>query len=219
VTALSASVNNKLTAVDQALARVSVRADEGQRALARVDDITNKLGDRIDERSSLLTTLASAAGDDLAPRITAIRNQAAAIHDSAVSINAALETLSNLGLTRIPTFTDELTAISDRIDATQSDVQELRATIDEARTTVSANLVTAVTTRTKKINDVMSQTKFIAVKQQATVAQKQQEVTNLRHRLLRVINFLVVSLTALFLVVAAGQVLLICVCWPHIRGR
>jgi hypothetical protein len=35
---------------------------------------------------------------------------------------------------------------------------------------------------------------------------------------LRAINLLAVSLTALFVVVAAGQVLLIYVCWQYVRS-
>lgn len=54
-----------------------------------------------------------------------------------------------------------------------------------------------------------------AVAETATVAQKQQQLTDLSHTLLGVINMLVLSLTALFLGVAAAQVLLIYVCWQY----
>jgi hypothetical protein len=77
-----------------------------------------------------------------------------------------------------------------------------------------------VTARTIKIDNVLAQMKSAVVKYQATVAQKQQQVTDLSHTMLRAINLLVLSLTALFLVVATGQVLLIYVCWQCVRrGR
>jgi hypothetical protein len=59
-----------------------------------------------------------------------------------------------------------------------------------------------VTARTIKIDNVLAQMKSAVVKYQATVAQKQQQVTDLSHTMLRAINLLVLSLTALFLVVA-----------------
>ena len=102
----------------------------------------------------------------------------------------------------------------------QNDVQELRATIAEAKTAASANFVAAVTARTNKIDSGLAQIKSTAVKYQATVAEKQQQITNFSHTLLRAINLLVLSMTALFLVVAVGQVLLIYVCWQCVRkGR
>jgi len=77
-----------------------------------------------------------------------------------------------------------------------------------------------VTTHTTKIDNVLARIKSTAVRFQAAVVQKRQRLTDLWHRMLRAINLLVLSLTALFLVVAAGQVLLIYVLWRYVRrGR
>jgi hypothetical protein len=220
VKALSTFVTGKLGMIDQGLARISARADEGKQALARVNDATSKLGDRFGASSLLLTALTRAADDDLAPRIAEMRTQAAALHDGIVSVNAALETLDSVGFINIPAFPDELSAISERIDAAQNDVQGLGVAINEARTAASSNLVAAVTARTTKIDKLMAQIKSVAVKYQAAVAQKRQRLNDLSYRVLRAINLLVLSLIALFLVAAAGQMLLIYVCWQYVRrGR
>jgi len=217
VTALSTLVNRKLGNLDQALAQVGARADDGRRALARINDAANKLGDRLEEGKPLSTGLVNAVENDLAPKITKARAQAVALHDAAVSVNATLETLDSLGFIKVPTFGEELNAVSERVGDVQSDVQELRATIDEARTAGSANLAAAITARTNKIDNALTQIKSAAVKYQATVVQKQQRVTNLSNTLLRLINLLVLSLTTLFLVVAVGQILLVYVCWQYVR--
>jgi hypothetical protein len=220
VTALSTFVNSKLGNVDQVLTQIGARADEGRQALVRVNDAASKLGGRLEEDRPLLTALANFARDDLAPKIAATRAQAARLHDAVVSVNATLETLNGLGFINVPTFADELSAVSERLGAVQSDVQELRAAVDEAKTAASANLVAAVAARTIKIDNALAQIKSTAVKYHAKVVQKQQRVTDLSHRLLRVINLLVLSLTVLFLAVAAGQVLLIYACWHYVRrGR
>jgi hypothetical protein len=218
VTALSTFVNGKLGLVDQALVRVSARADEGRQALAQLNNAVSKLSDRLEENSPLLTSLTGAVRDDLAPRIAEMRAQAIALHDGVVSVNAALETLNSFGFITVPILSDELGAVSERVDAAQSDVQELRVVIDEARTAASGNLVAAVTARTMKIDNVMAQIKSTAVNYQVAVTQKRQQVTDLSHRLLRAINLFAVSLTGLFLVVAAGQALLIYVLWQYVRG-
>jgi hypothetical protein len=218
--ALSTLVNSKLGMIDQALARVSARTDEGRQALARVNDAVSKLGDRFGADSPLLTALASAVGDDLAPKIAEARAQAVALHDGVVSVNAALETLDSLGFINVPTFSDELSAVAERVTVAQIDVQELRTVIDEVKTAASANLVAAMTARTIKIDNVLAQIKSAAVKYQAGVVQKQQQVIDLTRTMLRVINLFVLSMTALFLVVATGQVLLVYVCWQYVRrGR
>ena len=69
-----------------------------------------------------------------------------------------------------------------------------------------------------KIDDRLAQIKSTTVKFQGIIEQKQQRVTDLSHTLFRAINLLVVSVTALLVVVAAGQVLLIYVCWEYVRG-
>ena len=218
VTALSTALNGTLAAVDQALARVGARADQGRQALARVNNAASKLGDRIEEGSPALNALASAVRDDLAPKIADTRAQAATLRDGVVSVNAMLETLNRTSFIAVPTLTDELSAVSERVEAAQSDAQELRASIAEARAGASANLVAAVTARTIAIDNGLAQIQAAMGKQQATLAQRQQQVSDLSDTLLRAINLLVLLLTVLFLVFAAGQVLLIYVCWQYIRA-
>jgi hypothetical protein len=220
VTTLSTFVNDKLGIVDQALARLGARATEGRKALARINSAANNLADRFDQDSSMLPALTTAVRDDLAPRIADMRTQAAALHDGAVRINAALETLDSFPFITVPTFSDELSAVSERVDAVQSDAQELRAAIDQSGTVASANLIGAVTARTTKIDNVMAQIKSTIIKYQTVVAQKRKQVLDLSHKLLLAINLLVLSLTAIFLVGATGQVLLIYMFWQYVRrGR
>ena len=209
VTTLSTLLNDKLGKVDDTLARVNSRAGEAREALVRINNAANQVGDRLENNSPLLTKLADAARDDLAPKVGELRAQAAMLHDTAISVNAALETLNDLQLVTVPTFSEELSAVSGRIDAIQEDVQELRAGVEQARTSASASLIAAVTAKTDKIDKVIAQVQFTAAKYQEIVTQKRQQVADRTSTLVSMINLVAVSLTVLFLVIAAGQVLLI----------
>src|SRR6516162_1252367 len=178
VTRLSTFANSKLGVAQQALARISARSDKSRQALARVTSATSKLGDRVDQGSALVTELVSATRDELAPEIAETRAQAAALRDAVVSVNAAFEMLDSFAFINVPTLGDELSTVSNRVDAAQTDVQELRAAVAEAKTAASADLVTALTTRTTKIDNKLAQIKSAAVKFQATVEQKQQQVAD-----------------------------------------
>jgi chromosome segregation ATPase len=204
--------------VQQALSRISARSDESRQALARVNSVTSKLGDRVDQGSPLLTELVNATRDELGPKIAETRAQAAVLRDGVMSVNAALETLDTLGFITGPTLDEALSTVSERVEAAQSDLQELRVAIDEARTTASANLVAAVTSRTTKIDNGLAQIKSAAIKFQVAVEQKQQQVADLSRTVLLATNLLAISLTALFLAGAAGQVVLISVCWQYVRS-
>lgn len=217
ITNLSTFVNEKLGRIDQALTRVTERADDGKQALALVNSAASKLSDRLEENRPVLTALTDAARENLSPKIAEMRTQATALHDAVIRVNGALETLDSLGLFNVPTFTDELSAVSERIDALQDGIQDFRAATDQARDGASGNLVTAVTARTTKLDDVMTQIQSAATKYQATVAEKRQQVSDLARRVLRIINLVALLLTALFLVVAAGQLLLIRACWQYVR--
>jgi len=146
-----------------------------------------------------------------------MRAQAAALHDGVIAVNAALETLNSLPFITIPTFSDQLSAVSGRVDAARESAQELRAAIDQARTMASANVVATVTERTNRIETMMTQIKSATVKYQTAVVQKRQQVTAFSQRLLCAISLLELSLTVFFTVIAAGQALLIYVCWQYIR--
>jgi len=61
VTTLSAFVNGKLERIDQALARVGARADEGRQALARVNNAASNVGDGLEQGSPQLAALTRAA--------------------------------------------------------------------------------------------------------------------------------------------------------------
>jgi len=209
VTTLSTLLNDKLGKVDDTLARVNSRAGEAREALVRINNAANQVGDRLENNSPLLTKLVDAARDDLAPKVGELRAQAAMLHDTAISVNAALETLNDLQLVTVPTFSEELSAVSGRIDAIQEDVQELRAGVEQARTSASASLIAAVTAKTDKIDKVIAQVQFTAAKYQEIVTQKRQQVADRTSTLVSMINLVAVSLTVLFLVIAAGQVLLI----------
>ena len=218
VTKLSTFVNSKLGIVQRGLARINARLDESRQALARINNETSKLGDRIDQNSPLLTELVSATRDELAPKIAETGAQATALRDAVISINATLETLDRLAFINVPTLGDELSTVSERIDAAKSDVEKLRNAIEVAKTAAAANLVTALTARTMNIDNRLAQTKSTAVEFQTTLEQKQKRVADLSRTVLRAINLVVVSLTALLAAGAVGQVLLICVCWNYVRS-
>ena len=210
-------MNQKLGAIDNALLRINARANDGKQALTVVNDATSKLSGRLEQDRPLLTAVSDAARETLSPKIADIRTQAAALHDGVISVNSALETLDNFGLFNVPTFTDQLNAVSARVDSLAENVQDWRTAIDEARTGALENVVDSVASRTTKLDDLMTQIQSAAGKYQATVAEKRQQVSHLANRLLSVVNLLVAVMTALFLVVAAGQIMLIRVCWQYLR--
>lgn len=218
VTGFSTFMNNKLGMVDQALTGVSKRTDDGRQALARVNDVATKLRERVDDTSPLIDAMRNSLRDDLAPKLTEIRIQAVALRDGVLAVNSALEALDSLGFITVPTLTDELNAVSERVDAARDNIQELRLALDQARAGAAASLIAAVAARITAVDDVMAQVKSTTVKYQASVAQKQQQVNDRSRRLLRMINLLVLSLSALFLVLATGQVLLIYVCWKWVKA-
>lgn len=218
MTSVAMTLNNTLARVDQALASVGASAERGRQAVARVDAAANALGDRIEAGSPALAALAGAVRDDLAPKIDDARASAATLRDGVVAVNTALETLNRLPFVSVPTLTDELSALSDRVEAAQNDAQDLRAAVAEARSDASARFVGTVTAGTSKIDAGLAQISATAATHQGAVAQRQQQVADLADTLLLAINLLVVLLSVLFLLFAAGQVLLIYVCWQYVRA-
>ena len=107
-----------------------------------------------------------------------------------------------------------------RAQEAQAALQDLRVTLAQKRAGLEPKAEAVVMQLTSRIDAPLAQIQAIVNKYQAKVTDTQTRITSASNTLLLMINVLTVSLTILFIIFAAGLVLLMYVCWQYIRhGR
>jgi hypothetical protein len=220
VTDVSATMTHALGVVDNGLTRVNTQVQDARQTLTRVNNEATQLGDRVVANSPLVTRLSQLVDNNLAPRIENARATASAIHDAVISFNGVLVALNRLPATTAPRLNDELGAVSQRAQEAQAAVQDLRVTLADIKAGIVTKAEAVVTQLTARIDAPLARIQATVNRYQAKVTDTQTRITSTSNTLLLLINVLAVSLTILFIIFAAGLVLLMYVCWEYVRtGR
>jgi len=204
--------------VDNGLTRVNTQVQDARQTITQVNNEAANLGDRVQANSPLVTRLSQLVDNNLAPRIENARATTSAIHDAVVSFNGVLVVLNRLPATTAPRLNDELGSVSVRAQAAQAAVQDLRATLAAIKAGTVTKAEAAVTQLTSRIDAALVRIQVIVNKYQAKVTDTQTRITSTSNTLLLLIDALAVSLTLLFIIYAAGLVLLMYVCWRYVRS-
>ena len=220
VTDVTATTTHSLEVVDNGLGRVNTQVQDARQTITRVNNEAANLGDRIQANSPLVTRLSQLVDNELAPRIENAQSTASTIHDAVVSFNGVLVALNRLPATTAPRLNDELGSVSVRAQEAQTAVQDVRATLAAMKAGTVTKAEAAVTQLTSRIDAALARIQATVNKYQAKVTDTQTRITSISNTLLLLIDVLVVSLTLLFIIFAAGLVLLMYVGWRYVgTGR
>jgi uncharacterized phage infection (PIP) family protein YhgE len=130
VTGAFGAMENYLGLAGNATQATSEFVGDVQRDVDRVTEAASGLKDTA--RAVISTTLSRAIGDELPAKVARIRKTASAVADSAVQFNNTLESLNRLPGLTVPTLTDELQSVGQRIETIQAGVNDIKAAVDEA---------------------------------------------------------------------------------------
>jgi ElaB/YqjD/DUF883 family membrane-anchored ribosome-binding protein len=217
---VAATATKALQIVDNGLGRVNSLVQDARQSLTRVNDEAAKLGNRVQANSPVVSGLSQLVDTDLAPRIENTRMRALAIHDAVVSFNSTLAALDRLPGVTVPTLNGALSGVSDRAQEAQAAVQDLRTTVANVKAGLVTKAQEAVTNLTSKIDAALARIQAPVNKYQASVTNAQAQVVSTRDTILTLHVVASVALTIVLLAFAAGQVLLIYLCWLYVRtGR
>ena len=220
VTDVAGTMTHTLETVDNGLGRVTGQMQDARQSLARVNDAAAQLGNHVQANSPAVSTLSQLVDNDLAPRIENARATASTIHDAVVAVNSTLVALNRLPGVSVPSLNNELGAVSERAQEAQTAAQDLRTTVADVKAGIVTNAQEAVTNLTTRIDAALAKIQATVNKYQATVTHTHARVVSTRDTALLLIVLSAVSLTIILAAFAAGQLLLIYLCWRYVRtGR
>ena len=220
VTTVSNTLQQALQAADKGLTRVNGYVTQARQVVTQVNDVVTIVGDNLQNNSPIITALGQRIDTKFSPVLAQAQTNASAVHDAALKANSALDVLNRFPGVTVPTLSDQLTAISDRAQAAQSSMQDLRTTLTNIKTGRVTKVVTAVTNITASIDAPLAKIQLLINTYQAKITNAHDRVTSTENTILTWLLVTAISLTILFLIVAAALLLLFLVCLQYvIYGR
>lgn len=203
-------LQNSLVRLDTAL---SNSRDLVQTILSTVD----QLGGRIEEGSPVLALLTKTVNEDLVIKINAARETVIAIRDAVEAFNAALEAINAIPFIDVPTLTDQLQTVSDRLADLALVVQELRGLVSQVKTGVVDTLVTPISQTATRIDKELAtiQTTLQAFIQQ--VESLQGVIATLQARVPVWIDIASIALSLFFLWIIFAQLAMLAIARGYLR--
>ena len=220
VIAVSNTVQQGLQVADKGLTRADGYVTQARQVVTQVNDVVTLIGDNLQNYSPIITALAQRINTRFGPALEQAQTTASNVHDAALKVNGALEVLNRFPGASVPTFSDQLAAISARAQDAQSSMQDLRTTLAQTKTGAVTHLATRITTITAKTDTALAKIQTIINTYQAKVINAQNRLTSSTNQVLTYLLVTAISVTILCLIVAAALLLLFLFCLQFvIHGR
>ena len=220
VITVSNTVTQALQTANKGLTRVNGYVLTARQTLTQVNNQATQLGNKAKANSPLATALSQRVDTKLAPIVENVQTTAASIHDAVLKVNSALLAVNRFPGVTVPTLSDQLSTVSDRAQQAESAVQDLRVTLANIKAGAVTKAETAVMQITARIDAPLARIQALVNTYQAKAVQAQDRVSSTTNTIFTWLLVTAISLTLLIIIISAGLVLLIYVCWQYIRhGR
>jgi hypothetical protein len=220
VISVSNTLQQGLQVADRGLTRANGYVTQARQTVASVNDVVSLLGDHAEKNSPIITALSQRVDTKLGPVLAQAQTTASSIHDAALTVNGALQVINRIPGVSVPTFNDQLSAISDRTQQAQSAVQDLHTTLANIKAGTVTKVETAVTQITARIDAPLARIQSLITTYQAKIANVQNRVTSTTNSILTWLLVAAISITILCIIVAASLLLLFLICLQFvIHGR
>jgi hypothetical protein len=207
-----------LDVTSEGLGKVDTRLEGARVSVKTVEDTVAQMGDDVVETNFALAIIEKTVGEELYPRVDAARETISAIRASVIALNNTLEAANELPFVSVPTLTDELQSVNDRVTETRTAVDEIRTAIVDAKTGAVGNAVNAITSRTSRVDDGLAAVQGLVSEYDLKVFDARAEVTALKSKVATGLDLIAIVFTLWFVWVAISQIAVISVSWSRLRA-
>ncbi|HEY6409807.1 MAG TPA: hypothetical protein VIY29_20300 [Ktedonobacteraceae bacterium] len=220
VITVSNTLQQGLQTADKGLTRVDGYVTQARQVVTQVNDVVTLIGDNLQNYSPIITALAQRINTRFGPALGQAQTFASSVHDASLKVNGALEVLNRFPNVNLPTFSDQLAAISNRAQEAQLSMQDLRTTLAQTKTGAATHLATRITTITARTDTALVKIQTIITTYHAKVINAQNRLTATTNQILTYLLVTAISVTILCLIVAAALLLFFWFCLQYvIHGR
>jgi len=203
----------------QGLHRLDNALIQARDQIAAVEQEVQALGTDVDQNKPLLTALTEKLGIDLAPLAARAREMMDTIRETVAAVNSIVETINALPFVSKPIpELEKLNALAEEIDSFETEVQNLRLTIEQRRSEIIAGSVSVVTTPAARIGGGLDRAQATVSGYSQRLGTLQENLSAIRATVGQRLTWLAAILTLTLLWLALSQVALFVLGWRALRG-
>lgn len=216
---ISTGAERVLTASSAALNRVDEAVSRTRAAVTTVEEATTEAGETIVETNIAFLVLERTVGDTLFPRIVSAHETVTALADLILGINESLEAANRLPFVSVPTLTEELNALAERLAEARARVEEIRDGLRAIKEEKVGRPVSFITDRTGTITENLDAALTIIGNARALVDMRLAQVTALKARIPGLIDLISVLLTLIMIWLIAVQGYVLVHAYEFLTGK
>jgi chromosome segregation ATPase len=215
-----AAAGAEAAGAQQELDRLDAALTQASTQVAAVAQEAQVLGTDVDQNKPLLTALTDKLGVDLAPLAARAREMMDTLRETVAAVNSIVETINALPFVSKPIpELEKLNTLAQEIDSFETEVQNLRLTIEQRRSEIIAGSVSIVTTPAARIGGGLDRAQATVSGYSQGLGTLQENLSTLGSVIEKWLTWLAVILTLLLLWLALSQVALFVLGWRALRGQ
>lgn len=210
-------IQTGLSVLENSLLRLDTSVSSSRELVQTVISATSQLGENFETGTPVLDLLTKSVNEDLVSKINAVRETALALRDAVAAFNATLVAINTIPGIEIPTLTDELQTVSDRLTDLALFVQELRSQVAQVKSGVVDTLVTPITQMATRIDDELAAVQSILQGFMGRVDAVQEAIATLQSRVPVWLDILAIIVSLALLWVMFAQLALLAVARGYLK--
>jgi hypothetical protein len=210
-------IQSGLSVLENSLLRLDTTVSSSRELVQTITSAASQLGENFEAGSPILDLLTKSVNEDLVSKINSVRETAIALRDSVAAFNATLVAINAIPGIEVPTLTDELQKVSDRLADLALFVQELRSLVAQVKSGVVDTLVTPITQLAARIEDELAAVQSVLQGFIGQVDAVQGAIATVQSRVPVWIDILTVIVSLVLLWMILAQLALLAVARGYLR--
>lgn len=208
--------NNIYSGLDRALQAVNT----GQDIIVEINGRLGNASELITEGEPVIALIEKLLGEDLLQRIYSARETIRTLTDAVASLNQFLESLNDIPFVKVPTLTEELKMVEDRVNQVILTIQDARLRFAEFKSGLVETLIDPVLLRTQQIESDLNNIETQLTSYMGLATTTMAVLDEVEAKLPIWIDILTVIFTFMLFWVILGQVALILAGYNYLKiGR
>jgi uncharacterized phage infection (PIP) family protein YhgE len=214
------ATETRATAVKQGLDRLDGALTQARGQVAAVEQDLQAFGADLEENKPLLTAVSDKLGIKLSPLIDSARETMSSIREAVAAVNSAIEAINAIPFVSVPVpELEAVTKLSQDVESFRTEVQDLRAAIDQRRGEIIGGAVSIITTPTARIGSTLDEMQATVSGYSQRLDAVQEGLSTLKSAIGKWLTWVALILTLILLWIAFSQVGLLVLAWRAFSGQ
>lgn len=220
LTAIVTAAETRAGAIQQQLTGLDAALTQARSQVSAVENEVQAFGTDLEQNRPLLAAISDRLGLDLSPLVERAREIITSVRETVAAVDAAIEAINAIPFISVPVpELEKLSKLSQDIEDFRTEVQGLRATIDERRTEIIQGAVSLITTPASQIGGVLDEMQSTVSGYREEVRAVQDGLSNLNASISSGLTWAAVVLTLVLLWFALSQAALLVLAWRIFSGQ